>query len=74
MNIRIEYCVVWNYEPTALSLREELGYEFMNAFIEITSGARGAFEVYVDDVLIFSKLKLDRFPNDGEVVQLIRSK
>jgi|TARA_B100001245_G_C22671429_1_gene328604 selT/selW/selH-like putative selenoprotein len=55
-------------------LREELGYEFMNAFIEIKSGARGAFEVYVDDVLIFSKLKLDRFPNDGEVVQLIRSK
>ena len=42
----------------------------MNAFIEIKSGARGAFEVYVDDVLIFSKLKLDRFPNDGEIVNL----
>ncbi len=72
MNIRIEYCVQWNYEPQALSLREELGYEFMNAFIEIRPGAKGAFEVYKDDVLVFSKLKLDRFPNDGEVIQLIR--
>jgi hypothetical protein len=40
-------------------LREELGYEFMNAFIEISPGAKGAFEVYKDDVLVFSKLKLD---------------
>ena len=44
----------------------------MNAFIEIKPGAKGAFEVYKDDVLVFSKLKLDRFPNDGEVIQLIR--
>ncbi len=44
----------------------------MNAFIEIRPGAKGAFEVYKDDVLVFSKLKLDRFPNDGEVIQLIR--
>jgi len=44
----------------------------MNAFIEISPGAKGAFEVYKDDVLVFSKLKLDRFPNDGEVIQLIR--
>jgi len=46
----------------------------MNAFIEITPGAKGAFEVYKDGVLAFSKLKLDRFPNEdrGEVGQLIR--
>ena len=71
MNIRIEYCVVWNYEPTALSLREELVL-FGNA--QIVSGTRGAFEVFLNNELIFSKLKLDRFPNIGEVGQLIKER
>ena len=35
-------------------------------------GERGAFEVIVDDVLVFSKLELDRFPEEGEIVNLTR--
>ena len=72
MNIRIEYCVVWNYEPKALSLREEIGLAFSDVMAGHVSGDRGAFEVYVNEQLIFSKLQLDRFPKDGEIVQLIR--
>jgi selT/selW/selH-like putative selenoprotein len=62
-------------------LREELSYEFKNAFIEIAPGVRGSFEVYVDDVLVYSRLKLGEykydkythiFPKEGEVIQLIR--
>ena len=35
-----------------------------------TSG--GVFEITVNGSLIFSKNQLGRFPNDGEIIQLIR--
>ena len=71
MDIRIEYCVVWNFEPKALSLRDDLNEDF-GYWAEIKSGARGSFEVVVSGQLIFSKLELDRFPNEGEIIKLIR--
>ena len=33
----------------------------------------GVFEISVDGKTIFSKRALDRFPEDGEVVELIRA-
>jgi selT/selW/selH-like putative selenoprotein len=39
---------------------------------EVVSGARGAFEVYKDGALVFSKLTLGRFPKDeAEVIALL---
>ena len=71
MKIDIHYCTQWNYEPRARSLRFDLSEEF-GYWAKIVPGDRGAFEVYVDDAKIFSKLDLDRFPNDREVIRLIR--
>ena len=34
---------------------------------------RGDFDVYVDNVVIFSKKKEGRFPNEGEVERLIKN-
>ena len=73
MNISIEYCVVWNYEPRALSLGDELTNQFGNNIVVLKPGDRGAFEVFVNNQLIFSKLQLDRFPNDGEIVTFIEN-
>ena len=53
-------------------MKQEIGKEFLNAYINIRPGARGAFEIFKNDMLVFSKLELDRFPNDGEVMQLIK--
>jgi selT/selW/selH-like putative selenoprotein len=39
---------------------------------ELVAGKGGVFEISVDDKLVFSKRSLDRFPDDGEVVKLIR--
>ena len=33
----------------------------------------GVFEVSKNDQLVFSKKELDRFPNNGEIVDLIKS-
>jgi selT/selW/selH-like putative selenoprotein len=56
-------------------LRDELYEAFRNytdVTIEIIPGARGSFEVIVDKIMMFSKLDLDRFPNEGEIINLIK--
>ena len=70
MDISIEYCTQWNYEPRALSLRDELmdNFGFSSELIE-SSG--GVFEIRANGHLIFSKKELERFPNPGEIVQFI---
>jgi len=72
MQVKIEYCVVWNYEPRAAGLAAELKQAF-GAETELISGGRGDFDVTVDGSVIFSKRQLDRFPEEGEVQALIRN-
>ena len=50
-------------------MREDL---FLFGSTEIIPGERGAFEVFKDGEVLFSKLELDRFPNDGEIANLIQ--
>jgi selenoprotein W-related protein len=40
---------------------------------ELVRGSGGVFEVTVDGKRIFSKKELGRFPEDGEVVGLMRA-
>ena len=69
--ITIEYCIQWNYEPRALSLGAELSKEFGVVAKLIESGG-GVYEIVVNNNLIFSKKQLNRFPNTGEIVELIK--
>ena len=71
MTISIEYCMQWNYEPRALSLRDKLSNLFGIESELIESGG-GVFEVKLNNNLIFSKKQLDRFPRDGEVENFIQ--
>ena len=70
MDIRIEYCVQWNYKPRARSLRFDIN-DMFGFWADIVPGATGSFEVYVDEQLIFSKLQEDRFPNENEIIEFI---
>jgi selT/selW/selH-like putative selenoprotein len=38
--------------------------------VSLRTGSEGRFEVALDDQLIFSKAKLHRFPNRGEILKL----
>lgn len=38
--------------------------------VSLRTGSKGRFEVALDDQLIFSKVKLRRFPNRGEILGL----
>lgn len=55
----------------ANELLEKYGTNITNLTM-IPSGG-GVFEVINNDQLVFSKKELDRFPNDGEVIDLIES-
>jgi len=41
---------------------------------ELIPSGGGVFEVTVDGRLVFSKKALGRFPDDGEVARLVRSR
>ncbi len=66
---------MWNYLPRAASLANEILEKYGTDVKELTlipSGG-GVFEVIKNGDLIFSKKSLDRFPDDGEVMNLIES-
>ena len=77
MKISIEYCMEWNYEPRARSLRDDLIEEFQGRFnefnIQLIQSSGGVFEVMVNDHLeVFSKRRVGRFPNSSyEVIKTI---
>lgn len=72
MKIEIIYCGMWNYEPQASRLEEEIKSVYSDAQVTLVRGSGGVFEVSLDEELIFSKKELDRFPNDGEILNLIK--
>jgi selT/selW/selH-like putative selenoprotein len=42
--------------------------------VVLTPASGGAFEIIVDGVLLFSKIKEHRFPDTDEVIDLIRNR
>ena len=72
MNISIEYCAQWNYLPRASSLEAELKSKFPGVETKLILSGGGVYEIILDGELIFSKKTLGRFPDDGEVVALIK--
>ena len=72
MKVRIEYFVQWNYNPRAASLSAQLQKTF-NAETSLIKGGGGDFDVYVDNVVVFSKKNEGRFPKEGEGERLIKN-
>ena len=74
MEIKLEFCVVWNYTPRAVSTIEDILEKYGKEASPITlipSGG-GVFEFYLDGNLIFSKKSLGRHAEDGEILSLMQ--
>ena len=73
MEVRIEYCTSWNYEPRAASLadalKEKYGAEV--AKVDLIAGSGGAFEVSLNGTLLYSKLETGQFPTTEQVAAAI---
>jgi selT/selW/selH-like putative selenoprotein len=53
----------------AATIKKELGVD-----AELTRGDRGVFDVAVDGKVIFSKHSAGRFPDDQEILDVLRGK
>ena len=73
MKIKLEFCIVWNYTPRAVSTVEDILEKYGKDVksIDLIPGTGGVFELYVDGVLIYSKLETGRHANEGEILQLM---
>lgn len=58
----------------ATSLEAEIREHSPDARVELIEGSGGVFEVTVDGDLVFSKIKLGRHAEPGEVLQLIKER
>tara|TARA_Y100000817_G_scaffold93003_1_gene72461 strand:+ start:5779 stop:5949 length:171 start_codon:yes stop_codon:yes gene_type:complete len=54
-------------------LEAELKEKFPDLHTKLIPSGGGVFEIVLNNDLIFSKKQKHRFPDDGEIVSLIRS-
>jgi selenoprotein W-related protein len=74
-DVSIEYCVPCSYLPKAVAVVDELmsNYQHVIGRLTLVTGAKGIFDVRVDDRLIFSKQNIqNRHTNPGEITELFR--
>lgn len=68
--VRIDFCFECGFTRRANKLAgdvmEEFG-DFLPGGVAIVPGDREVFDVWLDDRLLFSRRKVDRFPNEREV-------
>ena len=75
MELRIEYCAMWNYLPNAVSLTSELLNKYGTDVKELTivPGGGGAFEVTFNGNLVYSKLDTGEFPTTDQITSAIEA-
>ena len=56
--------------PKAASLAEELR-QSVDVEAQLVAGGGGVFDVFVDGNLVYSKAQTGRFPDPGEVTQIL---
>lgn len=71
--IAITYCGGCGYEAQAMRLATDIGREFAIP-VTLFKTVGGVFEVDIEEERIFSKIKLGRFPKDGEVLHILKRK
>jgi selenoprotein W-related protein len=71
--IGIEYCFECAFTLRAVRASQELlvAYEDRVDHLKLIPGGDNAFEVTVNDQLVFSRLKLGRHPEEGELVRKV---
>ncbi len=73
MQLSIDYCITCNYRPMAAGLAFTIQRETGIEAVLNGSTTSGAFEVRIDQSLIFSKLQTNQFPVHAEIVGMVKS-
>ena len=70
----ITYCGTCNYRPIAASLARAVEAETGIKPGLVHSSDIGAFEVRLNDELIFSKIETGRFPDFTKIIDVVKGK
>ena len=75
MKIHIEYCVKWNYGPEFDRVSNIIKKINPNYIINGNQNnpRSGAFEITINDKLIYSKFETQTFPNEEEIKNMLNS-
>ena len=69
MKLHIEYCIQWNYGPEFDRVSKII--KTINSSVSIIGNnsppRSGAFEVTLNNKVVFSKFKTGRFPDESEI-------
>ena len=75
MNVHIEYCEKWNYGPEFDRVSKII--QIINPNINVkgnqTSPRSGAFEITINNDLVYSKFETSTFPNKEQIKKLLKS-
>ena len=73
MKIHIEFCIKWNYGPEFDRVSKKIKKMFSNAIIEgnKTPPRSGAFEISLNNKLVYSKFKTNHFPSESELKKVL---
>ncbi len=70
MSIRIEYCGACGYRRRAEAVANAITGA-MGLSCELVEASGGAFDVFRDGALVFSKTETGRFPEERELLEAI---
>ena len=70
MEIEITYCAAWNYKPQADRVSAEIE-DLTGHITTLNPGSGGVFDIRCDGEIIFSKFETKRFPDAGEMAELL---
>ncbi len=75
-SLDIEFCVPCDFRPQALDLAREVIDQWADRLtaVRLVPSSGGRFEVTLDGDLIFSKAKLDRHAEPGELSAILRDR
>ena len=75
MNIHIEYCVKWNYGPEFDRASKIIKKLNPNCIINGNEQPprSGAFEITINNRLVYSKFETNQFPNQQEIREILDS-
>ena len=71
MEILIKYCSVWNYQPRAAGLADEIKQE-TGIVPTLEPGSGGVYDISADGKLLYSKHQTGCFPDNQEILEKIR--
>lgn len=72
VQVKVEYCGGWGYEPRYQELARVVTAEFTEAEVSGFVGRQGSFEIEINGQVVFSKLETSGFPYEDDIMDAIQ--